>query len=227
MERRICALPKPVPDDPVPLAREWLDEASASGEHRNPNAMALATVDAQGRPSARVVLLKGLSVEFGYAVFYTNYESRKGRELQDNAYAAGVLYWEKPGRQLRFEGPVLRSPQSESDAYFKTREWGSQINAWVSEQSKPLVNSDELQRRAQDKAREFGGPSDEQQSGIAETSLPRPPFWGGYRLWFEAVELWVEGADRFHERIRYERSLSPKDASSFTVTPWRKQQLQP
>jgi pyridoxamine 5'-phosphate oxidase len=127
-------LPLPAPDDPLPLVRQWLDAAAASGQ-RNPDAMAFATVDASGRPSVRMVLMRGLSVGQGFGVFYTHYGSRKGVELEHNRRGAGVMYWAPLGRQVRLEGPVVRSPESESDAYFATRPWRSQLNAWVSEQS--------------------------------------------------------------------------------------------
>ncbi len=217
-------LPTPPPEDPVPLAAEWLDRATASGR-RNPNAMALATSDAAGRPAVRMVLLKALSPE-GYAVFYTNYGSRKAGELAARGRAAAVLYWEDLGRQVRFEGAIVRSPAEESDAYFATRPWRSQVNAWSSEQSLPLPDPTELERRAAAKAAEIGvdGSSTEPPGGAR---LPRPPFWGGYRLWFDAVELWAEGAGRFHERLRYERRLTAAGASAFDPGPWSWQRLQP
>jgi pyridoxamine 5'-phosphate oxidase len=190
-------LPNPPPDDPLPVAIGWLAEAATRG-HRNPNAMALATVSAAGRPSARMVLLKELAPA-GYAVFYTNYDSRKAGELDATARAAAVLHWNEPGRQVRFEGTIVRSPAAESDEYFASRAWRSQLNAWSSQQSRPLQDLGELGRRAAAKAREYGGSADA--SGAEGRPLPRPPFWGGYRLWFDAVELWAEGADRFHERL--------------------------
>ena len=196
-------------------AAQWLGEAEALGR-RNPNAMALASVDTAGRPSARMVLLKELA-PVGYAVFYTNYTSRKGQELLSTSRAAAVLYWHELGRQVRFEGPVVRSPDAESDAYFATRPMPSQINAWSSEQSRPLADAAALEERA---------------AKIAATKplgagLPRPEFWGGFRLWLEAIELWVEGRDRFHERVRYERRLDARDAHSFETGRWSWQRLQP
>jgi pyridoxamine 5'-phosphate oxidase len=204
------------PDDPVPTAAQWLADAEALGR-RNANALALATTDAAGRPSVRMVLLKELAPA-GYGVFYTHYGSRKAAELSATQRAAGVLYWHELGRQIRFEGVVLRSPAAESDAYFATRPWRSQLNAWSSEQSRPLDDPAELERRAAKIAAEHGG---------AAKPLARPDSWGGYRLWFEAVELWVEGRDRFHERVRYERRLARRDDHSFVADRWRKQRLQP
>jgi pyridoxamine 5'-phosphate oxidase len=200
----------------VPTAARWLADAEALGR-RNANSVALATTDAAGRPSVRMVLLKELAPE-GYGVFYTNYGSRKAADLAATQRAAGVLYWHELGRQVRFEGPVVRSPAAESDAYFATRPWRSQLNAWSSEQSRPLDDPADLERRAAKFAAE---------RATADKRLPRPDFWGGYRVWFEAVELWVEGQDRFHERLRYERHLTRRDEHAFTAGRWRQQRLQP
>jgi pyridoxamine 5'-phosphate oxidase len=205
----------PPPEDPVRTASQWLGEAEALGR-RNANAMTLASVDERGRPSARMVLLKELA-PLGYAVFYTNYGSRKGTELLATHRAAGVLYWHELGRQVRFEGPVVRSPDAESDAYFATRPMPSQINAWSSEQSRPLLDPAALEERAAKVA----------SAKPAAGGLARPDFWGGFRLWLEAIELWVEGRDRFHERVRYERRLEARDAYTFETGRWNWQRLQP
>jgi pyridoxamine 5'-phosphate oxidase len=205
----------PPPEDPVRAAAQWLGEAEALGR-RNPNALALATVDDAGRPSVRMVLLKELA-PLGYAVFYTNYGSRKAQELLTTGKAAAVLYWHELGRQVRLEGPVVRSPDAESDAYFATRPLASQVNAWSSEQSRPLPDPAALEERA---AKIAG-------TKPAGRGLPRPDFWGGFRLWLTAVELWVEGRDRFHERVRYERQLDAHDAYTFKAGRWTWQRLQP
>ena len=213
------------------VIQEWLDEATRKAAQRHPNAMTLATVDASGLPSARVVLVKTLSVSHGFAVFHTHYGSRKSIEMESNAAAAGVMHWDTMGRQVRLEGAAVRSPKEESDDYFASRSWRSQLNAWVSEQSQPLADPSELLDRARDKARELRLPDpisdgeNEPETGL--TPLARPPFWGGYRLWFAAVELWMEGSDRFHDRVRYERSLTPLDAHSFQTGPWTSWRLQP
>ena len=218
------------PEDPVGLLHDWLHEATEHSGQRHPNALSLATVDNNGWPSARMVLLKELSLTHGYAVFHTNYRSRKGAELDSRARAAAVLHWDRLGRQVRLEGPAVRCPAGESDAYFATRPWQSRLNAWVSDQSQPLKDPAELADRARRKAQEFNLPDP---AGTAtpvestEAALERPYFWGGYRLWFMAVEFWSEGTDRFHDRVRYERTLTPSDEFSFAAGPWSWQWLQP
>lgn len=223
----MTTLPQPLPGDPLPVVEGWLAAVSGSGQLRNPTAMALATADARCRPSVRMVLLKHLSVAAGFVVFYTHYGSRKGQELDVNARAAGALYWEELDAQLRFEGPVVRSPEDESDAYFATRPRGSQINALVSEQSAPLEDFDAFLGTMREKVDELGGAPDPAGPEADAAVLARPPYWGGYRLWLDSVELWLTGTDRCHERVRYERSLSREDAWTFSGGPWRSQRLQP
>ncbi len=174
-------------------------------------------------------MIKNLSRHDGFATFYTHYESRKAAELEGNPNAAGVLHWDSLGRQIRFEGLVVRSPADESDAYFATRPAGSQINAWVSEQSRPLESMAALEAKASDKARDLSIDAEHSEANAtpAGSRVPRPPFWGGYRLWFSTVEFWQEGEDRFHERYRYERTLTPRDAHHFDAGAWSCQLLQP
>ena len=217
----MTTLPIPAPDDPIPVIADWLAQVAAGGKLRNANAMALATADADGSPSVRMVLLKELAAE-GYGVFYTNYGSRKSEELGRNPRAAAVIYWESLGRQVRFEGIVVRSPADESDAYFATRPLLSQLNAWSSAQSRLLRDPADLEHAAQRKARELGiTPSG------ATQPVPRPEGWGGFRLWFDGIELWAEGENRFHERLYYRRTLEPLDAFVFHASPWNAQRLQP
>jgi pyridoxamine 5'-phosphate oxidase len=175
--------------DPLLVAQRWLHRVAASGLRRNPASMALATLAANGRPAVRMVLLKKLVPNPGYGVFYTNYRSRKARELEHSAWAAGVLYFEEYGRQIRIEGPVLKSPPEESDEYFASRPFRSQLNAWVSAQSEPLDDPAELERRAEAMIDDLEGKSAPGEA--PRLTLRRPPFWGGYRLWCESVELWT------------------------------------
>lgn len=205
-------------DNPLEAIAAWLEAAQSGTTRRNPLAIALATCSSDGRPAVRMVLLRGFSAEHGHIVFYTHFGSRKGTELDTSARAAAVCYWEEfGGRQLRLEGPVSRSPDAESDRYFATRSAASQLNAWVSEQSRPLEAGISLTERAARKAAEFG-------LDIAALDLdkpaaiPRPAHWGGYRLHIERVEFWSEGAGRFHDRRVYERLHNDS---------WRLTRLQP
>jgi pyridoxamine 5'-phosphate oxidase len=208
-------LPTELPPDPLPLFAQWFEAARAQRTQPNPDSMVLATATRDGRPSARVVLLKNLVVEPGYVVFYTNYDSRKGGELGSNPFAAAVVHWDALGRQVRFEGPVSVSPSEESDAYFATRPLDSRIGAWASLQSRPLdARSTLLSRVAAERTR-------------LGADVPRPPRWGGYRLWPEAIELWSEGEFRIHDRARWTRNLVPDARDAFRVGPWHATRLYP
>jgi pyridoxamine 5'-phosphate oxidase len=216
-------------DDPMTLVGQWLDEAVNGGLQPNPTSMTLATTGHDARPSARIVLIKGVNRELGFVEFYTNYGSRKARELDANGWAAGTLHWDAMGRQLRLEGPVRRSPPEASDAYFATRPWRSQINAWASRQSAAVANPGDLEQAARRIARDFGlpDPFDAPNAAVPATSIPRPEFWGGYRLWLTVIEFWRSGQNRFHERIRYERELRSQDSDPITTGPWSHARLQP
>ena len=179
-------------DDPIEQVGRWFDEARAFGLPM-PEAMTLATSDAAGRPSARIVLLHG--IEANGFVFHTNYESRKGRELEANRRAALVLYWQPLGRQIRIEGSIERVSEEESAHYFRTRPRGGQLGAWASRQSERIESRDVLEERLRRLEREYEG-----------REVPLPPFWGGYRLRPDRIELWQHGEDRLHDRIAYERS---------------------
>ena len=178
--------------DPDPLAQfaRWLEEAQRSG--RLPEAMTLATATSDGAPSARVVLLRGVD-ERGF-VFFTNYGSRKSADLAENPRAALVLYWDPLGRQVRVEGRVERVSQEESELYFATRPRTAQLSAWASRQSAVVESRAELEERVAELAREFG-----------EGVVPLPPFWGGFRVVPETMELWQHREDRLHDRLRYRR----------------------
>lgn len=223
-------LPERLPAEPLTQARAWLKEAWDLRVQPNPDAMMLATVDAQGNPSARIVLCKDIVADPGYALFYTNYQSRKGRELAEHPRAAVVLFWDKLNRQLRIEGPVVKSPAPESDAYFASRPWQRRIGAWASQQSQPVVSRAELIDAVKQTAARFGAPhlnveSFEEAKG--EVDVPRPPHWGGYRLWAESVELWVHGDYRIHDRARWTRKLQRVDEHTFSGGAWSATRLQP
>jgi pyridoxamine 5'-phosphate oxidase len=177
--------------DPLLRFQQALADARLS-ESTDPTAMSLATADARGRPSVRMVLLKGVDAR-GF-VFFTSYESRKAAELRENPFAALCVHWPIAQRQVRAEGPVEILSGGESDDYFATRSPGSQIGAWASRQSAPLASRAELEERVRAAVERFGaGP------------IPRPPFWGGYRLVPERVEFWAGREDRLHDRETYAR----------------------
>ncbi len=183
-----------VPADPFTLFEAWMRDAHA-GSHAYPNAMVLATATPHGVPSCRVVLLKDVNPR-GFT-FYTNYESRKGRELDANPSAALVFYWEERGRQVRVEGIVERTSTAESEAYFGTRPRESQIGAWASDQSSVLPDRTALEERFAQASDRFGaGP------------VPHPPHWGGYRVKPEVVEFWQEREHRLHDRLRYRKKAN-------------------
>jgi pyridoxamine 5'-phosphate oxidase len=190
--------------NPIEQFRTWFDEVLTSNLHE-PNAMVLATATLDGHPSARIVLLKGFD-ERGF-VFYTNYEGRKGEELETNPHCALLFYWGELERQVRVEGRVRRVPDKESDAYFAGRPRGSQLGAWASEQSRPVGDRGALEHRLRELEAEYEG-----------REVPRPPFWGGYRVEPETIEFWQGRENRLHDRLVYLRS---EDGG------WRRGRLQP
>ena len=180
--------------DPDPLRQfeRWFEDAAGAVDV--PEAAALATATPDARPSVRMVLLKGAD-ERGFA-FFTNYESRKGRELADNPHAALLFHWQPLGRQVRVEGGVERVDAAESEAYFRTRPLGSRLAAWASPQSRPLADRVELERLYADAVERFG------------EDVPLPPNWGGLRLVPHAYEFWQHGDDRLHDRVHYARDAT-------------------
>ncbi|WP_085810902.1 pyridoxamine 5'-phosphate oxidase [Sphingomonas sp. TZW2008] len=179
-------------DDPFSLFDTWFAEARES-EPNDPNAMALATVDGDGRPSVRMVLLKGHGPD-GF-VFYTNRESRKAQDLRANANVALLFHWKSQRRQIRIEGAVTRVSDTESDAYFATRGRDSQLGAWASEQSRPLAARSIFEGRFEAMKFRFEG-----------GDVPRPPHWGGYRVMPQQIEFWQDRAHRLHERRLFVRA---------------------
>jgi pyridoxamine 5'-phosphate oxidase len=176
---------------PLSQIAAWIDEARAAGT-REPDAMTLATATPGGVPSARVVLCRGID-ERGLR-FFTSYESRKSRELAENAHVAAVFHWDSLARQARVEGTVERLAAGDSDAYFAGRPRGSQLAAWASPQSAPIESLDVLHARVRELDAKWAG-----------QDVPRPPSWGGFLILPRAIELWVAGSNRLHDRMRYER----------------------
>ena len=191
--------------DPLGLVADWYGEAVAAGLSE-PNAAALATATPDGRPSVRFVLIKGIDAD-GVRVF-TNYESRKGRELAENPHAALAIHWHPLQRQVRMEGPVERLPEADSDAYFASRPRGARLGAWASPQGRQIPSREWLEARVDEAASRFP----------ESVEVDRPPYWGGYLLRPDAVELWQGRADRLHDR---EHFLLQPDGS------WRAERLSP
>jgi pyridoxamine 5'-phosphate oxidase len=179
-------------------------------------------------PSARVVLCKEFDIDQGRVSFVTNYDSRKGHELEQNPRAALVMHWDHAHRQVRFEGIVVRAPVAESDAYFASRNWQRRLGAWASAQSQPLTSRGQLNTAVNAAADRFGAPHPtlDNINESPQVTIPRPPYWGGYYVWADSVELWVEGAARVHERARWVRSLTTT-AGGFDAGPWSASRLQP
>ena len=183
-------LEEDVDPDPIVQFERWFEAARASGIQL-PETMLLATATRDGVPSARAVLLKG--IEDGGFVFFTNYESRKARDLDENPRAALTFLWGPLGRQVRVEGGVERVPRDASEAYFRTRPLGSRLGAWASPQSAVIEDRGQLESGVAGAAARFGD------------EIPLPPFWGGYRVVPDALEFWQHRSDRLHDRLRYRR----------------------
>jgi pyridoxamine 5'-phosphate oxidase len=206
------ALPDALPADPLPLVAAWMSEAAA--RVRNSTAMALATVDLAGRPTARMVICRGFDARAGWLVFYTDRESDKGQALAAHPYAAAVFHWDAFERQIRVEGPVTLAPDADSEAYWRSRPPDARVAATASAQSRPLATRAELLAHVA------------HVTATASGEIPRPKRWGGYRVWAERVELWVGQPARVHDRARWTRALTSV-GDTFTAGAWSATRLMP
>lgn len=212
------------------ILNDWLADAAAKKTQPNPNAITIATVNGAGAPSARIVLARGVSAEHGFIVFYTNYDSHKGTDLEGNPNAAAIFHWDHLERQVRIEGTVTRSPAAESDEYFNRRPLGSRIGAWASRQSQPLTSRDDLIAASFEIMQRFGISIDVDLENDRTIRIPRPPHWGGYRLWARRVECWLGHPNRLHDRAAWTRELTPAEVdgvAGYRGGAWAVSRLQP
>lgn len=224
-------LPSPLPAKPFELFKQWFSEETSANRTPNPNAMSLATIDPDGTPSCRIVLCRGINVEKGYVVLYTNYQGRKGRAMLANPRAAISMHFDHSDRQVRIEGFVVQSPAAESDAYFQSRRWESRLAAWMSNQSQPIPSREELLGRAGSVIEKLKlNPAELLERGN-DVFIPRPPHWGGFRLYARAIELWLGGPGRLHDRAVWRRELpvcgSWEQADAAASANWVGSRLQP
>jgi pyridoxamine 5'-phosphate oxidase len=202
------------------LFKVWFDEAHAAKQQPNPNCMTLATVDGAGNPSARIVLCRGMDVETGHIVFFTNYRGRKGREVLATGKASVVFHWDHTDRQVRMEGYVVQSPHAESDAYFASRPWESRLSAWCSEQSEPIASREDLTARIPQVMSNLQLSPQELLTRGNAVHIPRPPHWGGFRLWCTSVELWLGGPGRLHDRAVWTRNITMNQSGPVSTGTW-------
>lgn len=225
------SLPDVLPPDPFGILSEWYDQAKSQKQTPNPDAVALATSTPDGRPSVRMVLCRRVDPN-GSVLFYTNYQSRKGEELDANPRAAIVFHWDHQGRQARSEGFVVRATGAESDEYFARRALLSRLGAWASRQSTPLAQRKDLISAVASAASRMKVSMDALLSGSSAVQIPRPPHWGGYRLWVDRQELWCGGNGRLHDRAVWTRERTDGGVQvpvggAPAFSPWASQRLFP
>jgi pyridoxamine 5'-phosphate oxidase len=215
-------LPASLPAEPFGLFMAWFEAAQERAAVPNPHSMTLSTVDEQGNPDARVVLCKAVEPELGCVVFHTNYRGIKGKQLDANPEVALTFHWDDITQQVRMRGRVTKISADESDAYFKTRHWTRQLGAWASEQSEPLKSRTQLLKQIVAAGARF------KVNPLApdKANIPRPPHWGGYRVWVREVELWMGGPGRVHDRARWRRTITPEE-DGFACSSWESTRLQP
>jgi len=211
--------------NPLLLLQSWLNEAMELDLQPNPDTMAIATSNSQGLPNVRMVLCKEINTEEGYVVFYTNYNSVKSLEIKENPKCSALFHWDKLGYQIRIRGEILQSPDEENDAYFASRHLGSQVGAWASNQSDPVVDRQALDDQFRKILDRFNLTNESITRN--EQKIPRPPHWGGYRLWVEEIEFWLNQKDRLHDRLHFRRVLTISSEGIETEKKWAVKRLQP
>lgn len=221
----LLGLPADLPADPMPTLAAWMREAAESRHTPNPDAMVLATSSTSAVPSARVVLCKAVEICAGALVFYSNYSGLKGSDLAANPRAACVFHWDHAGRQARACGLVTRLTEEESDSYFRTRPLLSRLGAWASNQGRPIGRRAELVTNVRNVMCRFGVRAHHLVLPATCPAIPRPEFWGGYRIHLDMVELWVGGGGRLHDRALWSRSLGAPALGK--PTSWHSTRIQP
>ena len=211
--------------NPLLLLQSWLNEAMKLDLQPNPDTMAIATSNSQGLPNVRMVLCKEINTEEGYVVFYTNYNSVKSLEIKENPKCSALFHWDKLGYQIRIRGEVLQSPDEENDTYFASRHLGSQVGAWASNQSNPVEDREALDDQFKKILDRFNLTSESITRN--EQKIPRPPNWGGYRLWIDEIEFWLNQKDRLHDRLHFRRALTISSEGIETEKKWTVKRLQP
>ena len=211
--------------NPLLLLQSWLNEAMELDLQPNPDTMAIATSNSQGLPNVRMVLCKEINTKEGYVVFYTNYNSVKSLEIKENPKCSALFHWDKLGYQIRISGEILQSPDEENDTYFASRHLGSQVGAWASNQSNPVEDREALDDQFKKILDRFNLTSESITRN--EQKIPRPPNWGGYRLWIEEIEFWLNQKDRLHDRLHFRRALTISSEGIETEKKWTVKRLQP
>jgi pyridoxamine 5'-phosphate oxidase len=222
--------PDPLPSEPMKLLSQWLDDAATQKVQPNPNSMALATVNSQGQPASRIVLCRRLNADRGTIGFFTNYTGRKGLDIAANPRVGASFHWDDLDRQVRIEGIATKSPPRESDEYFLARPLLSRVAAYASEQSQPIASREALIAKDEAARKRFGVPAGEKLPEGFSADVPRPDFWGGYRIWISAIEFWLGHTNRLHDRVLYTRALAPAiidHVPGFEGGHWKITRLQP
>ena len=211
--------------NPVLVLKEWLHEARQSKIQPNPNTMSISTVDSMSCPNSRMVLCKEINEDLGYLVFYTNYNSEKSKEIESHNNCSALFLWDPLVYQVRVRGKLIKSPNHESDNYFSTRKVGSQLSAWASNQSDEVENRESLDDQFQKIMKRFNIQDEDLDS--TEIEIPRPDFWGGYRIWINEIELWLNQSERFHDRLSFKRDLVKTSSGFNAENNWVVKRLQP